>query len=109
MSEIGKIRLLSCNEEGHNCCAIFYCPGCKKTHPFEIKLHPGGRDSCWTWNGSLDNPTFSPSLLCERGKPNQCHCNVTSGKIVFHSDSWHKLKGQIVDMVLINEHWEPVI
>lgn len=32
----------------------FYCPGCKCSHGF---------DSRWTFDGNMEAPTFSPSLL----------------------------------------------
>ena len=32
----------------------FHCPGCKCSHAF---------DSRWTFDGNMDAPTFSPSLL----------------------------------------------
>lgn len=46
-----------------------WCPGCDQLHPFTIEAPPGpGGDRLnsgitWTWDGNLDAPTFSPSLL----------------------------------------------
>lgn len=71
---------------------IFFCPGCRRGHPFEVPH--------WTWNGSFDAPTFSPSLLCNESFPKErCHLFVKDGKIQFLSDCHHELKGQTVDMV----------
>lgn len=40
-----------------------WCPGCDRLHPF--RLPPGDeRGVFWEWDGNLDAPTFSPSLLC---------------------------------------------
>jgi hypothetical protein len=40
-----------------------WCPGCESLHPF--RLAPGDeRGVFWEWDGNLDRPTFSPSLLC---------------------------------------------
>jgi hypothetical protein len=88
----------------------FWCPGCDDAHG--IGYGPGG----WTWNGDLDHPTFSPSVLV-RGtqwepdagfhKPNHrvdpggttvCHSFVTDGRIQFLSDCTHHLAGQTVDL-----------
>lgn len=40
-----------------------WCPGCDRLHPF--RLAPGDeRGVFWEWDGNLESPTFSPSLLC---------------------------------------------
>ena len=71
---------------------FFFCPGCKITHAF---------DQRWEFNGDLEKPTFSPSLLTEYpyGNPSKdvrCHSFVREGKIQFLSDCTHELKGQTV-------------
>lgn len=91
---------------------IFFCPGCNEHHG---PIVDGSRG--WTWNGSLDSPTFSPSILV-RGtvritdeeharimagekvdpKPLVCHSFVTDGRIKFLSDCTHSLAGQTVDL-----------
>lgn len=39
-----------------------WCPGCDRLHPF--RLAPGDeRGVFWEWDGNLEAPTFSPSLL----------------------------------------------
>lgn len=79
---------------------LFHCPGCLNAHPFEIEA-PNGAG--WTWNGSLDAPTFTPSLLCnQHDSCSRCHSFVTNGKIQFLSDCWHRLAGQTVDI----PNWE---
>ena len=50
----------------------FYCPGCKYHHAFYTK---GGKHT-WTWNGSLDKPTFSPSLVINKGRANPINTYV---------------------------------
>lgn len=39
----------------------FYCPGCKGGHGFSV-CNDGSRPS-WSFDGNLERPTFSPSLL----------------------------------------------
>ena len=69
---------------------FFYCPGCKQYHMF---------DSRWQFNGDMDKPTFSPSLLCNPNwNERRCHLYVTDGRIQFLSDCHHDLAGQTVDM-----------
>lgn len=50
---------------------LTFCPGCKSAHPFTIEVgpdHPKGSNGIpapvWQWDGNLECPTFSPSLLC---------------------------------------------
>lgn len=78
------------NEDGSHITYWFYCPGCKRGHGF---------DSRWTFNGDIENPTFSPSLLVNGSdSATRCHSFVTDGKIQFLDDCWHELKGKIVDL-----------
>jgi len=68
----------------------FFCPGCKNHHAFTSPR--------WTFNGSLESPTFSPSLLCNADHPaSRCHLFMRDGKIQFLSDCHHELKGQTVN------------
>ena len=72
----------------------FFCPGCKNTHAFTV-----GGDHGWTWNNSMDAPTFSPSLLCNPSHPeSRCHSFVKDGKIEFLDDCWHELRGQTIEL-----------
>ncbi len=84
----------------------FHCPGCGYGHPFEIEA-PNGAG--WTWNGSLERPTFQPSLLVYGGgstpefplresETPRCHSFVTDGRIQFLADCTHALAGQTVDL-----------
>lgn len=69
----------------------FNCPGCGYDHAFEVPR--------WNWNGSMDAPTFSRSLLCNQSFPeSRCHSFVKEGKIQFLPDCWHKLAGQTVEL-----------
>ena len=83
--------------------AIFRCPGCNGNHRLHVKINGEALlpEPCWDWNGSLDTPTFTPSLRIQWNYGDgdeQCHSNVTEGKIGFHGDSTHALKGQTVDL-----------
>lgn len=86
----------------------FWCPGCKCCHPFrvgDVKNRP-----TWTFNDNFDSPTFSPSLRVYYTDPDgvqrtTCHLNLTDGKLIFHSDSPHELKGQTVDLPHIPENY----
>lgn len=71
----------------------FECPGCKGIHG--ITTAPGR----WTFNGDVERPTFSPSVLCSwPPNPDRCHSFVRDGRIEFLSDCTHSLAGQMVDL-----------
>jgi hypothetical protein len=103
---------------------LFECPGCEMAH--QVNVAGSGRPM-WTWNGSMDRPTFSPSILVtydhmsEAGRARSkafheqhgrhptheenpydvhdvCHSFVTDGRIQFLGDCTHALAGQTVDL-----------
>ena len=78
----------------------FRCPGCEDVHNVVVDAPSG-----WTWNGDLEKPTFSPSVLVRYGHlPDGgpmgtdpiCHSFVTDGRIQFLGDCTHALAGQTV-------------
>jgi len=69
---------------------LYMCPGCKYEHAFGLERHQ--------FNGDLDNPTVSPSLLCNWNKERVCHSFIRGGMIEFLNDCWHELKGQTVPL-----------
>lgn len=40
----------------------FWCPGCKGAHGIQHGTGPGPR---WGWNGDVNKPTFTPSVLVQ--------------------------------------------
>jgi len=75
------------------------CPGCGDPHV----LTTG-----WTFNGSYDRPTFSPSLLVTKPNgPERCHSFITDGQIRYLSDCTHAMAGQTVDLPEIVIKGEP--
>lgn len=82
-------------------CYLFECPGCGHAHMFITKAP---QEPVWGFNGNLEKPTFTPSLLNRHSggeKDYVCHLFVTDGKIQFLGDCTHPLKGQTVDMLEI--------
>jgi len=88
----------------------FHCPGCKCGHGVYVDK-PGPNRPIWGWNGSMDRPTFTPSIRVswqanpnaieefkEWGTERCCHSFVTDGKIMFLADSTHALAGQTVEI-----------
>ena len=93
----------------------FDCPGCGFFHQVAVGDGPGPR---WDWNGSMDRPTFAPSLLVtgvhrltddehqrlmagERIEPRPlcCHSFVRDGMIQFLGDCTHEHVGQTMALV----------
>lgn len=92
----------------------FDCPGCGLGHCLPVGNGPGVR---WGWNGSMDKPTFTPSILAQgtdritdeecailmaggkiEPRPIVCHSFVTDGRIQFLNDCTHHLAGKTVDL-----------
>jgi hypothetical protein len=74
---------------------VFECPGCESLHGPNV----GEGSPKWTWNGDIDRPTLSPSILIGKDDPRRrCHSFIKDGKIQFLNDSFHKLSGQTVDL-----------
>lgn len=84
---------------------VFFCPGCQYDHPFYVapqRSEPradGSPAPLWEWNGSMEVPTFNPSLLVFGMIPEKrCHSFVRDGKIQFLEDCFHSLKGKTVEI-----------
>ncbi|MHB1057244.1 MAG: DUF6527 family protein [Rhodanobacter sp.] len=107
------------------------CPGCVRRgmwHVLEtdwmpdgMERSPGARADRWGFNGDLECPTFTPSLLIrseyadppvtpenydewkanpwpQTKVPHVCHSFIRNGRIEFLGDCTHDLAGQIVDL-----------
>lgn len=113
--------VLERTEEGN---LMFECPGCGLGHIVYVGTGPGPR---WTWNDSLEKPTFNPSLkvqwngmteagkkrmetfLLERGRyptvdevpydlRHVCHSFIRDGQIEFLSDCTHPHAGKTLPL-----------
>jgi len=110
MPKVAKCSDSTGNHQGW----MIECPACGNGHLFDTR---------WIFNGDLEKPTFTPSMMIKSGHyagppekpcwcdynkehPDQpapfecsiCHSVVTDGKIAFCGDSTHKLAGQTVDL-----------
>lgn len=101
---------------------LFYCPGCKTCHSIKVE---GAH--AWTWNGDVNKPTFSPSImvtcweLTKQGRAEMevweaagypspregrtfdrvkkiCHSFVRDGQFQFLGDCTHSLANQMVEL-----------
>ncbi|HWU21104.1 MAG TPA: DUF6527 family protein [Nocardioides sp.] len=105
------------NPDAPGCRVMFRCPGCDDNHTVRINCADG-----WDFNGNLEHPTFTPSVLVhavqwpeasgpvvgdrrrdrhpgvQPGEQTVCHSFVTEGRIQFLGDCTHQLAGQTVDL-----------
>lgn len=90
----------------------FECPGCGGMHALNVSLSPeqeaaklagAGGPPKWSWDGNLEAPTVSPSILSsyEYGENRQkrvCHSFLNAGRMQFLDDCTHDKKGQTVPL-----------
>ncbi len=83
--------------------AVIFCPACKHGHALAVD-EPNGLGAKWTWNGSIDKPTFSPSLLVQAKDPETgravfiCHSFIRDGMIEYLNDCTHEMAGKTVPL-----------
>ena len=71
-----------------------FCPGCNEPHSVALN------GQCkWDWNGSIESPTISPSILVTQPPTDyRCHSFVREGRWQFLDDCNHALKGTTVEI-----------
>lgn len=99
------MKLITTNHKDGSRSYSFNCPGCGRHHAIRVGNSDG---PSWSFNGDMDKPTFSPSILDRialtgGGYRNGCHFFIRDGEIQFCGDSEHKLAGQTVDLPEIDE------
>lgn len=79
----------------------WWCPGCKRAHRVPIT----GNGITWEFNGDLEKPTLSPSVLIYERKhadgteySPRCHTFIRDGVIQFLGDCTHDLAGLYVPL-----------
>jgi Family of unknown function (DUF6527) len=86
-----------------------WCPGCREIHGVEVDER---NKPCWKWNGSVDKPTYQPSVLHFTTDPDThqretlCHYFVADGMIAFCGDSPHALAGLTVPIPPLPQEWQ---
>ena len=81
----------------------FYCEGCGHEHSIPVYADGSG----WQFNGNMEAPSFTPSLLNRtpeikaagfEAPAKVCHLFITDGKIQYCGDCTHHLSGQTIEM-----------
>lgn len=104
-----KAQLINVDDHGVQYTSLmFVCPGCKAAgHKSYAGLHllpvnsPHIDKPSWDWDGNLELPTLSPSILTRGGslgKDGVCHSFLKAGVFEFLTDSTHPLSGQKVEL-----------
>jgi len=76
----------------------FRCPGCECAH--FIQTNPAF-NPCWTFNGDVERPTVSPSIMVRqpwKKNGSVCHSFIKEGMIRFLNDCTHGLAGRTVEL-----------
>lgn len=84
---------------------MFVCPGCIEMYPGSTGLHmlavnSSEKKPSWTFNGDLEFPTLSPSILTKHGENSDgiCHSFLKKGVIEYLGDCTHSLANQHVPL-----------
>lgn len=101
-------------EEEAKCVVAIMCPGCKCHHVIAT-VQPFSNGAKWGFNGDMDKPTFSPSLLITTPEVKDeeytipatvCHSWIENGMIRFMDDgTTHHLRGQTVELPDVDHVW----
>ncbi len=86
----------------------YWCQGCESIHEVRVSqmgaVPPG---PIWTWDGNVDAPTLSPSVLVtysgkdageDDAPPERCHTFIRAGMVQFLGDCTHALAGQTLPL-----------
>lgn len=96
--------IASLSEEDYGVSYWFWCRGCETNHRYTTKLAKGANGPCWGFNGNMERPTFTPSLLYNATQADparglhRCHLFLTDGQIRYLNDCTHGLAGKTVPL-----------
>jgi hypothetical protein len=120
---VSKLQRITKHDTGELYGYEFVCPGCEafvkaRNLPPEVEsarliathVIPTTGPNAWGFNGDVDRPTFTPSVLVYETQHTdgaihspRCHSFVRDGRIEFLSDCGHPLAGQTVELPEIAE------
>lgn len=84
--------------------AMLYMPGL----PCPIQINITGSHPVWEWNGDVNNPTFTPSILTRLPWGSAQyeivnHVFVRDGKIQYLGDCTHAYRNQTIDLPMLKD------
>ena len=88
-----------------------HCPACDYEHNFRVSLTAFDNyrhtKDVWTFNGDYERPTFSPSMLANKGGIDParpiCHSFLENGQWRYLGDCTHELAGKTAPMVPVKD------
>ena len=104
-----KAQLRTIDDHGRTYTALaFWCPGCEQVdndgHRHRglhmLPVNSTWKTPSWGFDGNLDAPTLSPSILTRSGPDgvNVCHSFLRAGVFEFLGDCTHQYAGQQVSI-----------
>lgn len=93
---MAKIKIIEWN--GKYVQHQYWCLGCGYEHAFNTGVHQ--------FNGDLNNPTISPSLLQNFVPGKTCHSFIKNGQIQYLGDCHHELRGKTIELPDIDKMLE---
>ena len=100
-----KSQIRNVDDHGiHYEALAFVCPGCLElgggSGLHMLPVNSNVKSPSWDWDGSLEYPTLSPSILTSKDEPaRRCHSFLKAGVFEFLGDCAHSLAGTSVPMV----------
>lgn len=100
-----QIRHVTDTQNNRYDALAFLCPGCIELNGSGLHMLPVNTTATtpsWHWDGNLELPTISPSILTRTGvDPNKniCHSFLKAGVFQFLGDCTHSLANQFVPML----------
>lgn len=74
-----------------------WCPGCEEMHYISAS-DPQSKRPQWSFNGDIENPTFSPSMKLSKKGVVHCHYFLRDGKLQFLRDCTHDFAGKTIPL-----------
>lgn len=97
-----KSAFRSVNDHGITYKALmFICPGCKEFGGTGLHMLPVNstvKRPSWDWDGNLEKPTLTPSILTGKNSPQICHSFLKAGIFEYLSDCTHSLANQHIPL-----------
>lgn len=108
-----KASPLRLTDDGYSPCKVseathvmLNVPGPVPTRILPIRIgQQNAEQNGWEWNGDVDKPTLSPSILTRAGSeqhPIVCHSYVRNGMIEFLNDCTHSYAGKTVELLEVD-------
>lgn len=93
---------------------VFVCPGCvvgsrpgyDGVHRLPVNVKEDIDKASWDWDGNLEFPTLSPSILTTG--PFRCHSYINQGVFDFLVDSEHQFSGRKIPIPDLPEWAEKI-